>query len=360
MLKAYRAMPYWQFQADNMAEQLNIAITNLYGSALATHYGYSVLDAQSNAVYQYDGGFENAPSHFPGGEYQSATAHAAPPVEYVFQSMATPTKYLVQHVVSEGTGADMHPANDTLLFEQIFDNYYAYDDGSAENGYGLTTTAAKLYLAYRFDIGQMDTLTALDIFFNETASGDNEKVSFYITIWADDGGKPGTVLYRDEYRRYPQAGSFCRYVLEQPVITAGTVYVGFEQTGNKYINIGFDRSTNTSGRIWYLTGTEWQRSILSGSLMLRLCLRAAATVGIVERKPVETAIIVFPNPAMDRVNIIGMEQGSTWYLYDDRGCIVRTGDESLLDVQALPAGLYLLRVVMQQGESIIHKLIIRH
>ena len=367
MLRTYRAMPYWQYTSADMADSLHVTLTNLYSSTLASHYTYSVRDAQGHELGSYDGGFENIQPHQPDNVYQTAEAHARPPVDYSFPAMTTTTAYSIVHCVSEGTAGDMYPANDTVRYRQIFSDYYAYDDGTPENGYGLTSTASRLYLAYRFQLGQADTLTALDIYFNPVADGENEEIPFYITVWSMQNGAPGQVLYRDEMRRFPRTGEFYRYVLERPVLVGEDVCVGFEQSGNSFINLGYDRSKNTADRIWYLTGTEWQQSILSGSLMLRPCFRAAATVGIEANGHAQHEHSVYPNPARTSVHVSGLESGSTVEVYNTNGVVVMespsTSDRdggNVIDVSSLPQGLYLIRVVTPQGMSTTHKLIIQH
>ena len=360
MLANYRAMPFRQFQSTDMSDHLAMTIVNLFGSPLATHYAYTVQDSEGSELYAYDGGFENAPSHYPSGDYQSAPAHAAPPVDFVFPAMDTPKRYVVVHSVTEGTDPDSYPANDTTRFEQVFDNYYAYDDGTPENGYGLTSTSSQLFLAYRFDLAVADTLAALDIFFNRTLAAENESVPFYITVWSDNNGRPGDVLYRDEHRRYPLTGAFNRYILESMVKVEGTIYVGFEQTGNKYINLGFDRSFSSSDRIYYLTGTEWQRSILAGSLLLRPCFGISAAVGLPTQPDGDLQLTLYPNPATDFLHIAGMPAGSQWQLYDMQGRTVSSGNSARIALPALPDGLYLLRVVAPTGRCAMRKVLIQN
>lgn len=359
MLKHYRAMPARQYMASEMAEKVAVTITNLYSSALATQYEYAVVDAAGDTVFRYDGGYENAPAFLPDGVYQTAAAHSEPTVGYSFETGDTPREYTVVHTVREGVGGDIHRQNDTVRYVQSFDNHYAYDDGTAENGYGLTSTASRMYLACRFDLNVQDTLTALDMMFNNTLGDDNANVQFYITVWRAENGIPGAVLYCDQARRRPVTGEFSRYVLEHEVVVDGSIFVGLEQVGNDYINMGFDRSLNSADRIYYLTSTQWQQSILSGSLLLRPCFGAAATVGIA---PVaaEKTLTVHPNPATDEVWIDGMEAGTTVQLYDSRGSLMATTTGERMTVRHLPAGLYLLRAVTPDGETYTAKLIIRH
>lgn len=355
MLRYYRAMPFRQYNLQAMAQSLEMWITNLYQSDLASHYTFGVFDTLGNELYSYDGGFENAPAQ----SYQEEPMHAHPTVAYSFPAMTAPTEYTVVHTVREGTGGDSHQENDTVRYTQYFGNYYAYDDGTPENGYGLTSTASQLFLAYRFDLTVRDTLTAVDCYFNRTLDEQNGAVSFYLTLWSmDDEGRPSEVLYRDEVRRHPRFGGFAHYVLEAPVVVDGSVFVGFEQTGNDYINLGFDRSWNTSDRIYYLTGTEWQQSILSGSLMLRPCFGAAAAVGVDKVEPMATCRI-YPNPANEWVSIEGVDGGCEVTLYDMQGRQVAISHVHGLNTRACADGLYLLRIVGSEGVRVM-KLLIKH
>lgn len=346
MLRSYRAMPWRQYTPAAMSSTLSMTITNRYSSPLATHYTYNVLDSTGDTLHAYDGGFDNAPCFQPDGSYQTSPLHATPAVGFVFPTMTSETDYTVVHVIREGTGGDAFPQNDTVSYSQHFGDYYAYDDGSAENGYGLTSTASRLYLAYRFDLNGADTLTAVDFWFNATLDSGNAAIPFYLTLWSvGDDGRPTDVLYRDEMRRLPRDGSdgFVRYALESPVPVDGSVFVGFEQSGNDYINLGFDRSLNTSDRIWYLTGTEWQQSILSGSLMMRPAFGSAATVGVSDLQPQTSDLRVYPNPANDRVFVDGAVEGVE--LYDMMGRRQMTSRNNSLDVSRLPNGVYVLRVI---------------
>lgn len=366
LLADYRAMPARQYTPSDMASTFNMTIANLFNSPLATQYTYAVIDAAGDTLYFYDGGYENAPPFLPGERYQTAEAHANPSVQFSFPVSTRPSEYTVVHTVREGAAGDDHPFNDTVRFRQVFGDYYAYDDGTAENGYGLTSTSSHLYLAYRFDLHNSDTLTALDLYFNRTLDGENEQVPFLITVWENEDGRPGAMLYRDRSRRRPLfvgLNRYQRYVLEHPVLVNGSVFVGFEQTNNYFINLGFDRSHNSADRIFYLTSNEWQQSILSGSLMLRPCFGAAATVGIVEVGSEKYNAKIYPNPATNYVTVSGLPEGGRIEFYDATGRKVTemTTMESMeMDVSRWNRGIYLLRCIAPNGSVHTEKLIIRH
>ncbi len=359
MLGSYRAMPARQYRTSDMASSIPLKITNLFDSELASHFGYTVLDDAGDTVASYDGGFENAPT----GGYQTAAAHANPHINFSFPESDNSREYTIVHVVREGVGGDNHGLNDTIRFKQVFSDYYAYDDGSAENGYGITSTASRIYLAYRFDLNLEDTLTAVDFCFNTSYGGGNESIQFYITIWqTDENGQPGTVLYRDSERRYPTVGmpdQFTKYILEEAVIVSGSIFVGLEQVGNNYINIGFDRNTQNADKIWYLTSTEWQQSILSGSLMIRPRFGAAASLGIANND-LQPQLKVFPNPANGIVYIDNMPAEGIFSLYDISGRKVLTGRSNTIETSVLSQGLYLLRIVSTDGTTYSTKLQIIH
>lgn len=363
MLALYQAMPSRQYRQSDMADTLAITITNLYGSPLATQYKYAILDSLGDTLYQYDGGYENAPAYLPDGRYQESQPHAAPAVGYMFPESDRAAVYTVVHTVREGVGGDDYQCNDTVRFQQVFGDYFAYDDGTAENGYGLTSTASHVYLAYRFDINTEDTLTALDLYFNRTLDGENEAVPFNITVWSNDNGRPGQVLYRDAMSRHPLfAGidTYSRYMLEHEVVVSGSVFVGFEQGNNYFINLGFDRNHDVSGRIFYLTGTDWQQSILSGALMMRPCFGAAAVVGIQTSRMESVEWSIFPNPADEWVKVDGFPESGTVTLYDMTGRQVATTRGNQLSVSGLANGVYMVRCMEPQGMVSVKKLIIKH
>lgn len=361
-LAAYRAMPARQYRTTDMADAFDMTITNLFNSTLATQYAYAVVDATGDTLYRYNGGYENAPAFLPDENYQTAPSHATPPIGYSFPVSSHSATYTIVHAVREGAAGDDFRTNDTVRFQQVFDNYYAYDDGSAENGYGLTSTASHLYLAYRFDLNTSDTLTALDLYFNRTRDGVNETVPFRITVWKSENGHPGAVLYRDNSNRRPLMDGlnrYQRYVLENPVVVNGSIFVGFEQTNNYFINLGFDRSYNTSDRIYYLTSTEWQQSILSGSLMMRPYFGVAATVGIAGIDNSKLKIEIYPNPTSGVVHVEGLPEGSRIEVYDASGRLVHVDFSFQFETFSLKSGFYLLRCITPDGITHTEKLIVR-
>ena len=354
MLNHYQAMPARQFSAGDMADHVRLTIANLFSEELATDFHYHIFNENGVEVYNYDGGYENIPVFWRGLQYQTSAAHARPPVGYTFPiSGDNPATFSIVHHVREGVSGDIHTQNDSAIFQQVFDNYYAYDDGTPENGYGITSTNSRVKIAYRFRLNVEDTLTALYLYFNRTLNDENADIRFVITVWDDADGVPGNIIYQDADRRHPLFEGFNRYVrylLEEPVVCSGTIYVGIEQFSPDYINLGFDRNNDASSEILYLTNTNWQTSILRGALMIRPYFGHRATLDV--------------HNVAEAHNFKAYAVGNTLYVetatpqpiqvYNTLGRLITTQSAATsLRLPNLPSGLYMVRVGSQSAKKVL-------
>jgi hypothetical protein len=302
MLKRYESMPFNQFfnnPGNEMKDNLELVITNLDSTIFNSTYYY--------VVYQVDGPFEYL---YPGGNcnlfpftvngYQNCTscaAHACPPVNFTFPlSTADSAEFEIRHlIIGDITPTDT--VGDTISFRQKFFNYYAYDDGTPEQGYGLTPAGSKL--AYRFTLNTKDTLRAIQMFFNHTQYDANEKF-FNLMVWRDNNGKPGDVMYSqlNELVEYPTGLlGFHTYFLDQPILVNGTFYIGWEQQTGDNLNLGYDAYNNAQQQIFYNSTGEWFQSVFQGALMMRPMLGKPFDISGVEENTISAgAITPYPNP----------------------------------------------------------------
>lgn len=372
MLKYYYAMPARQFTPADMTDRLNIKIVNRYNQTLASTYHYVVTNNDGSPVANYEGGYENIPAFFPNGKYQEMPVHSTPPVNFSYPVNNQPSSFIVKHIVCEGVGGDNRKGNDTIVLTQTFGDYYAYDDGVPENGYGVVTsgpTGNKVWLAMRYDLHNVDTLTAVDIFFNRTRDGENEDVRFQICVWSCHNGLPSTLIYKDSEHNTPAfdgLNRFHRYILKEALKVSDTIFVGFEQLSNDYINIGFDRSNDSRRFTFYRVGNEWMQSILKGSVMLRPAFGASALVSL-EKNPASSPIVsVFPMPSSGSIsleidNTIPHERIQL-SLFDMQGRrILQTKYCGNLDLHHLNNGMYILKISdTETGLYTTKKIAIRH
>lgn len=310
LLREYQSMPSRQFTPSDMADNLSIKISNLSDSALNSIYKYKIRNSNNDVVHNYDGGFENIYPFISTKEYQTSPNHASPPIEYSFDINNDAFTYFdIIHSVKPGVGQDNNSSNDSIRFRQVFENYYAYDDGTAENGFGLEPIR-KSNLALGFNLANTDTLMAVDIYFNSTYQDANQK-PFYICVWNSQQGKPKDSIFRS-YMHYTPANEglnqFKRYYLEESVILSeGLSFISLETKYNDYLNIGFDRNTDCSSMIFGNWANNWEENTLfKGSLMIRPYFGYKSVIGL-EKLPTsvdkEIDLRVYPNPSQGIINL---------------------------------------------------------
>ncbi len=264
--------------------------------------------------------------------------------------------------------------NDTLRYVQVFGNYYAYDDGTAEAGYGLRGQGTKnSSVAVKFESFIPDSIRAIDMYFNKVIDSLNLKYYFYLCVWDDNNGKPGNLLYTKTGEKVQYSGSlnhFVRYSLDYPVPVSGPFYVGWTKTVDKVSNIGIDLNRNHKNRNFYNTGNGWVNSQFAASLMIRPVLGASPLTGTgpVLNPPLEDEnFSVYPVPA-DRYLHVGVDDpgisGRTIILMDITGRRLGEYDPSSVKeiyTGDLKPGIYF--VVLSNsltGRQITRKVIINH
>lgn len=311
ILKNYSAMPYYQYQSTEMGTKFsNFIRNNAVGTVKNTNYEYIISDENNTPLYSYGSSATNAGNvnPFVTRGWDSVATHKSPPVNYTISPFSDSSRIYVRHIIN--SNPDVWKYNDTIYQKFEFNNYYAYDDGSAEAGYYLNTYGAKL--ALRFTLNVADTLHGLDIYFNPITQGNLIQATTYrMYLWGDGGGSPGTVIRRDSvaYPKYLQIGhnQMPRYFYTTPIIlNPGTYYCGIVQTTNQQLNIGFDRNFDHKDALYYDVTGFWQQSAIPGSIMIHPIVgpAARALVGIKESESKkESSVKIYPNPASDKLFI---------------------------------------------------------
>lgn len=357
MLKRYQAMPSRQFRQDEMADSLHIKIVNLADMALSSTYKYEITNESGMRLYSYDGGFENISPYSQTQQYQTSPNHARPTVDFVFDINSERWyAFDIIHIIKEGVGQDWLPANDTIRFKQIFEDYFAYDDGTAENGIGVEPISGS-HLAVRYDLNEKDTLSAVDIYFN-TSLGEGNFKPFFICVWTCENGLPAEMIYKSE-KLIPRSDSlnrFARFVLDESIVLpAGSFFISLQTKGNDYLNIGFDRNTNSSEYTFSKTGSDWQQSFEKGSVMMRPYFGYRASVGLYEVDA--SRIKIYPNPASTKVYLQNCD-GLLKRLFDMNGRMLLQTRENEIDISRFDCGVYILQVA-DEGRTIYHEKIIK-
>ncbi|MDD2982230.1 MAG: T9SS type A sorting domain-containing protein [Crocinitomicaceae bacterium] len=256
--------------------------------------------------------------------------------------------------------------NDSTNGQQVFSNYYAYDDGSAEQAYG--TTGAQSMVAYQFTPYESDSLIGVNMSFVPTVTDVSNKL-FILTVWNDNNGKPGAKIYEDDFffPRQPKyelnRNVFTNYYLRDTMKLAitGTFYVGWRQLDPERLGIGFDRNTINNDKIFYSVnnGSTWENTTYEGSLLMRPIFSTAldATLGIKETTKEASLFEVYPNPAE---NVLNFNVSPLTYqgarLFDMQGKLLLeiSEKEVQMNISDIRPGMYLVK---ENASGITRKII---
>ncbi len=372
-LRRYESMPYRQYRSDAfnaITPEFEVLITNLDAIERNTKYRYKVEQVNGSQRHGYDGGSCNLPP-FASFGFQNCVsgcgaAHACPPVVELFSLDfdRDTTSYIITHYVSDSSGSNI--LVDSMKFRQGFYNYFAYDDGTPEFGYGLEP--ARAMLAVQFRLVTMDTLSGIQLYFNRTLNDANYRF-FDIVVWNENNGKPGEEIYRLSRQRpvwNDQLYGFHLYDFDEPLVLNGIFYVGLQQDEGGSMNLGFDAVNNSAEYIFYNVDDEWKSSDFEGSLMIRPVFGTPYFIGVDERQPSDhPSVKLFPNPVSSKVSI-RIESGALWqadeiYIFDLKGqAVLKTSFRDELDLSGLPQGAYLIRIAGKDGLQLHTKFIKSH
>lgn len=364
-LKRYSSMPYWQYRTNfvnEMSLDFDMLISNLDDEPHNTSYLYNVYNPSGDIIETYDGGFYTLTPFYEDG-YVNYPNFSNPEVTLPFPFTTDSISFKIEHILSSDASLS-HQENDTVRSVQTFSNYYAYDDGTAEAGYGVTPSGAQL--AYRFQLNDPDTLTSVRIYFNKTKNEANLQY-FYLNVWADNNGVPGELLYQSESGILPEYGEglngFTTYEIDPVIFKTknSTFYVGWEKTTDHILNVGYDFSRNSSDNLFYNTSGEWLLSRYQGSLMLRPVFRSSGQSNAPEPPVTDEKLKVYPNPARPEEIItiqlpasfeVSDQLTMKFYSLDGRQVYEGGFQANFPAGQIMSKGIYLIRVYNPANQKI--------
>ena len=259
--------------------------------------------------------------------------------------------------------------NDTITGTTILDNFYAYDDGSAEYGIGINQRNAMVAYKFSDTLALNDTLRQLAIYFTRLGKTP-QSLTFPIFItsnlpkYADLFKIPysNDIYYVNnttQVKYQNTVNNFSIYNINPPVILQkGTFYIGFIQTSDDPITIGWDVNTNSADNIYYyLNATQgWLKyEDTQGSMMIRPVFGEYRYLASNKEKISLSEISIYPNPANDIMYIQGEYDDLS--LFDMNGiCYYNKIKSDHLDISILPAGIYTVKIV-KGNVPVIKKLI---
>ena len=370
LLKRYQSMPYRQYVSNPtvaIATEYEMYIANLDSVGASTQYTLHIENLATDWTFDYSSKWCNV-SPFSTNGFQNCngdnSTQACPQLKnFLFdmnEGVDTAT-YRITNIISVDESAS-NAKGDTLYAVQSFRNYYAYDDGTPERGYGVVP--GESCFASQFGISKPDTLCGVYLLFNRTHKDANYDF-FDIVVWNDNNGKPGNEVYRLKNQRPiwddEEIYKFAYYPFDKVLKVNGTIYVGIMQHDKESINIGFDTSKDNSQYNFYDVGYGWENSSMQGSLMIRPALGGDMENIKEEKNTQNTRLGLHPNPSKNVINIGELEEDSCEeiMIFDMTGRLMKHFTNNIsLDVSDLPNGLYMMRVITGEGKRYTEKFMI--
>ena len=370
LLNNYEALP-WQHYPDaeayEMKDSLSITYRNIGNQTWNISREFEIIDRMwSNPTYSFTGGT--------GDDIPPYTVETYPRVInylFPFNNRDSALFEIQSYLITDTTSSRIHYRyNDTIRYFQKFYNYYAYDDGTAENGYGLTGQGSEnSKVAFKFNTYKPDTLQAIQIYFNQTLDSANSNY-FNLYVWNDQNGEPGNVIYMQEEIRpvfEDSVNQFHNYVLKEKVFLEGTFYIGYEKFTTDMLNIGFDLNRVNNNKLFYNINGTWNQSGIEGTLMMRPVFgkRIPYSLGTQEPKEKRPSIKwdIYPNPAHDFINISLKDAPLykfAYSIYTLQGRLVKHNNHlsKQIILSELSPGIYILELQNKDNQTRTRKKII--
>jgi hypothetical protein len=391
-LRRFASMPVWQY---NAASPPSSELTSALGVNLTN------LNAPLGLSVDVLGTVQELPTGGPLGTWLQVSVPPIPtntrrdPRTGAASSVALPTsaapkrlRYTLSINSREPVGAPTL-ANDTIYRDVELNNYYAYDDGTAESATYLTAAAsgAQYAFAYRFDLNQPDYVRGLRLLpvypstILGTPSAPAPVVEFgartlTISVWDDNAGRPAANARVSKTVTIPAVspttagGQFYQLDFDQPVRVTGTFYVGFAQPSTgRIVPYGVDYNSTFPAQhllvreagIWDTTNFVPSGTFPRGALMMRPVMTnnvATATASAQE----SAAYGLYPNPAHGTVTVTGPAFVRAAVL-DALGRNVweqpaAQAGKPDLSLPTLPAGVYTVRLTLANGRVVSRRLLL--
>jgi hypothetical protein len=357
LLQTYTSVPWDHYKESTTSKMTDSLLIKLHnGSPTAENYQNGQVSVSYNSTLEGNfilQGFNLAESNI---NYNPQTTHTSyndcsngyefdrtkPGIEQSFEVRASASAQFPNFTL-----------NDSTVFYQEFYNYYSYDDGTAEAAFGPTGTQARLAIEY--NSYQADSLIGVNIHFVPSVTDVSSNI-FLLTVWNDNNGKPGSVIYEDDvfFPRNPQYGDnenvFITYYFKDTMkVAVGTKFhIGWRQLDAVRLNAGLDRNIDNSSKIRYSVdgGFTWLSSPFAGSAMIRPVFSTALDTTLAQIDFIETKdIILYPNPTSDIVHFKenNMEVTYQFVLYNSIGQFIESNYASEVELTDLDRGIYFVQ-----------------
>lgn len=371
LLKNYESVPWNHFtraSAYEMEDSISITYGNISDQIWNISREFTIKDMTGNTgTESFTGGTGANIDPFSNETYKRFIDYIFPYTPENDSAVFEIKSYMVTDTLS---ARQPYRWNDTIRYNQKFYNYYAYDDGTAENGYGLIGEGTELAMvAMRFETYKKDTLRGVQIYFNQALNQANQKY-FKLMIWNEKDNRPGSIIYsKEDLKPFDQdsLNKFTSYILDTTLIIENAFYIGWQKISTtEMLNVGFDVNRINNDKLFYNFTGNWIQSQFNGTLMIRPMFGHEINVptGFQQTNITEPLkITIYPNPAKDQLNVKLLDSYADHYqltIFDNYGRVLinKIHDQNPINISNLNPGIYFIRITTSQGENITKKFIV--
>ena len=373
MLKDHYAMPSWHYKNDPASYTIDTAVTFMRNATnidnLPVYNFVTIPDTTTNTNFF---SFPPDPSSFSRIPANVVQRFEYPIPNELFPADKVDTAGVFESIFSVEfrPKTDIITSNDTVISRTVLKDYYAYDDGTAEAGYGvnpaLSADGLTAFMAIRYNIPFADTLKGIQTYFLPQAV-DVSKQRIFISVWSSVS--PPVKLYEREASArptYSEPNGIVTFSLDTALVVDQTFFIGFKTVGANSINIGYDLNTNHKNKLFFSqNGLVWSAAssgIRDGALMLRPIFRNRVfDVRVEEEKLQNNDLAVYPNPTIGLLNLkmLKEQQLQSIALFNITGKLVLDIPfKNQIDLSSLSKGMYFLKVQNNKGEQLTRKVIL--
>jgi hypothetical protein len=371
LLSDYTYMPYNQFQAainSNWLSEHKVYLRNNTSNTITNSFNYKAKELSTGLVFA---GFSNFTTSIPTNTTANLALLTYTPT---YTAAANQDRVVFEQTYYTAPIANQNTINDTVVTKQVFDNYLAYDDGSAEKSYYLNlfnTLPGKIAIEHQLFTN--DTLRGLAIQFGRQIPTNANKY-FSITIMKTLAGINGaikdSIIYKEDFffpRFRDSINGFWIYTFSNPVyLPVGSFYVSTIQpamSGSDSLYFGLDANRTLANHQYYNVLNTWQSSQIDGALMIRPLLgKAIVTTSVATPRPTNFEISISPNPAHDHISLQSDYTNTKVEIYTILGNLLYTktleGSNSIIPIATFQPGQYFVRCYNGTNWSNFTKLII--
>ena len=363
ILKNYSSMPMRQFLAkpeSELADSVKADINNLFSVDLLLRFpSYTAKNLQNNLIIQRK---DSIATFAPVRSFGTLKVKNSLNINAL---KSDTTKALLKLAFDVKSG-DNSPftINDTISRTVELSNYYAYDDGTAEQAAEIKKGFGRV--AVQYIVNKPDAVSAIRINLQPTVKNiSKQRLTFQIL--ANDKGKIGRILKTvsdtlNVIKYSTTSNAFVEYKID-PVTVTDTFYVGFIQfTDDEPLAIGLDLNTpQFANKHYYNISNEWVQVPkadapqisstfvpIKGSLMIRPVMlgRTVATKPLANEEEIQDRnLIISPNPSTGifRWNDESLKNVEVYDMVG-RNIMQERTDNQEINLQNLRTGIYFLRL----------------